>query len=75
MLLDRGWGKAPQSITGTDGEGDIKVTIRHILEYIDDEKPVIIDGAEVRSIDADTTEPSEIEFVGEPFRRTNPLSD
>ena len=57
-LLDRGWGKAPQSHTGENGEGDIRVTIRHILEHID-EKPVIIDGAEVRCIDVDTTEPNE----------------
>jgi hypothetical protein len=32
MLLDRGWGKAPQNHTGSDGEGDIRVTIRHIIE-------------------------------------------
>ena len=32
MLWDRGWGKAPQSHTGADGEGDIKVIIRHIVE-------------------------------------------
>lgn len=31
-LLDRGWGKAPQSHTGEDGEGDIRVTIRHIIQ-------------------------------------------
>ena len=54
-LLDRGWGKAPQAHTGENGEGDIKVTIRHILEHID-EKPLIIEGAEVRCIEADTSE-------------------
>ena len=31
-LWDRGWGKAPQSHTGADGDGDIKVIIRHIVE-------------------------------------------
>ena len=31
-LLDRGWGKPPQTHTGEDGEGDIKVTIRHIIQ-------------------------------------------
>ena len=31
-LLDRGWGKAPVTHTGEDGEGDIKVTIRHIIQ-------------------------------------------
>ena len=30
VLLDRGWGKAAQQITGLDGEA-IKVTIRHIV--------------------------------------------
>jgi hypothetical protein len=32
ILLDRGWGKAPTTHTGADGEDDIKVTIRHIVE-------------------------------------------
>ena len=45
------WGKAPQAHTGENGEGDIKVTIRHILEHIDD-KPVVIDG---RCVEIDTT--------------------
>lgn len=31
-LLDRGWGKAPQSITGENGEGGIEVIVRHIIE-------------------------------------------
>jgi hypothetical protein len=31
QLLDRGWGKAPQPITGKDGEEDIRVTIRTII--------------------------------------------
>ena len=31
-LLDRGWGKAPVTHTGEDGEGDIRVTIRHIIQ-------------------------------------------
>jgi hypothetical protein len=32
MLLDRGWGKPPQTHTGEDGEGAISITIRHIME-------------------------------------------
>ena len=32
ILLDRGWGLPAQPVTGADGEGDIRVTIRHILE-------------------------------------------
>lgn len=31
-ILDRGWGKAPQSHTGEDGEGAISIVIRHIIE-------------------------------------------
>jgi len=31
-LLERGWGRAPQPHTGADGEGDIRITIRQILE-------------------------------------------
>ncbi len=32
ILLDRGWGKAAQPLTGQDGEGAIELTIRHITE-------------------------------------------
>jgi hypothetical protein len=33
LLLDRGWGKAPQPHAGVDGEGEkIQVTIRHIVD-------------------------------------------
>ena len=32
MLWERGWGKPPQTHTGEDGEGDIRVTIRHIIQ-------------------------------------------
>ena len=32
QLLDRGWGRAAQPITGKDGEEDIRVTIRTIIE-------------------------------------------
>jgi hypothetical protein len=30
-ILDRGWGKAPQAHTAENGEGAIKVVIRHIV--------------------------------------------
>lgn len=33
LLLDRGWGRAPQPHTGADGE-DIRVTIRTIVEGV-----------------------------------------
>ena len=32
MLMERGWGKAPQPVTGADGEGDIRITLRTIVE-------------------------------------------
>jgi hypothetical protein len=32
VLLGYGWGKPPQPVTGADGEGDISITVRHILE-------------------------------------------
>lgn len=32
VLLDRGWGRAPQPHTGQDGEGAIEITVRHIME-------------------------------------------
>jgi hypothetical protein len=32
ILLDRGWGKAAQPVTGADGEGAIEITVRHITE-------------------------------------------
>jgi hypothetical protein len=31
ILLDRGWGKAAQPLTGKDGSEDIQVTIRTII--------------------------------------------
>lgn len=43
-LLDRGWGKAPQQLTGEDG-GDIRVVIRQIIDNavqsIEDDSKVI----------------------------------
>jgi hypothetical protein len=38
-LLERGWGKPPQAHTGEDG--DIRVTIRHIIE---DARGMVIEG-------------------------------
>jgi hypothetical protein len=40
-LLDRGWGKPPQTHTGPDGEADIQVTIWHLVEGMPDERRVI----------------------------------
>ena len=36
ILLDRGWGKPPQAHTGED-DGDIRVTIRQIVEHSDED--------------------------------------
>ena len=41
-LLDRGWGKAIQPHTGEDG-GDIRVTIRQIIDSGDKEEPLLIE--------------------------------
>ncbi len=40
-LLDRGWGKCPQSHTGADGEREILVTIRHLVEGMPDTQQVL----------------------------------
>src|SRR3954454_8634554 len=44
-LLDRGWGRPPQAITGEDAEGSIKVLIRHIVDGRDagQSSPVLLD--------------------------------
>ena len=39
-LLDRGYGRAPQAHTGENGEGDIRVTIRHIVQEISAQKVI-----------------------------------
>jgi hypothetical protein len=31
-LLDRGWGRAPQALTGEGGEGPLQAIIKHIHE-------------------------------------------
>ena len=41
-LLDRGWGKAPQQLTGEDG-GDIRITIRQILANAVETEPKLIE--------------------------------
>ena len=54
ILLDRGWGRAPQAHTGEDGEGDIRVTIRHIVRSRDEPLDAkVIDAVPVRHEDGD----------------------
>jgi len=38
-LLDRGWGKPAQAHTGENGEGHIRVVVRHIVGGRDVESP------------------------------------
>ena len=45
MLWERGWGRPPQAHTGENGEGDIRVTIRHIVQEISAQK--VIDVQEI----------------------------
>jgi hypothetical protein len=39
-LLDRGWGKPAQTHTGEDGEGDIRIVVRHIISSVRAEQPL-----------------------------------
>jgi hypothetical protein len=48
-LLDRGWGKAPQAHTGEDGEGEIKIVIRRLIE----EDNAALNGRVMKTIDQD----------------------
>ncbi len=49
VLLDRGWGKAPTTFAGEDGEGAITVLIRHIVESA--VEPRRLDGSAARIIE------------------------
>jgi hypothetical protein len=49
-LLDRGWGKAPQSHTGEDGEGEITIVIRRLAE---EDAMKTVEGRVVKTIDQD----------------------
>jgi hypothetical protein len=53
ILLDRGRGKPPTTHTGPDGQGDIRVTIRHIANGCGKEfmssKPTPQEGDTVKS--------------------------
>ena len=49
ILLDRGWGKAPQAHTGEEGEGEIKIVIRRLIE----EDNAALNGRVTKTIDQD----------------------
>ena len=42
ILLDRGWGRAPQVHNGEDG-GRIEVVIRQLVDVVGKEEPVLIE--------------------------------
>jgi hypothetical protein len=42
ILLDRGWGKAPQALSGEDG-GSIQVIIRSIADTTEESEPLLIE--------------------------------
>jgi hypothetical protein len=41
ILLDRGWGKAPQDVKA---DGEIKITIRKLVDVLDAEEATVLDG-------------------------------
>ena len=49
ILLDRGWGKAPVTVAGEDGEGEIKIVIRRLI----DEDNAALNGRVMKTIDQD----------------------
>lgn len=50
LLLERGWGKAPQPLTGENGEGEITIVIRRLVEE-DEAKIKTIEGRTIKAID------------------------
>ena len=56
-LLDRGWGKPPQAITGENSEGGINVIIRHIVDGRDvQQQPLQIEAAPNETYETDDNE-------------------
>ena len=42
LLLERGWGKPPATLTGADGDGPVQVIVRHIVRgVVTEERPLI----------------------------------
>ena len=58
ILLDRGWGKAPQAITGENSEGGINVILRHIVDGRDvqQQQPLQIDAVPNETPETDDNE-------------------
>src|SRR3954451_18052507 len=57
-LLDRGWGRPPQSHTGEKGEGGIEVIVRHIVDGVDVEprRTLLIDAVPNTTCEVDGEE-------------------
>ena len=56
-LLDRGWGKPAQAHAGEQGEGPIKVVIRHIVHGRDvQQQPLQIDAVPNETCETDDNE-------------------
>ena len=56
-LLDRGWGKPPQTRTGEDGDGHIRVVIRHITEGRDAPRVIEHETKQIEVAQNDADEP------------------
>ena len=57
ILLDRGWGRAPQTHTGENSEGGINVIIRHIVDGRDvQQQPLQIDAVPNETCETDDNE-------------------
>lgn len=48
LLLERGWGKAPQPLTGENGEGEITIVIRRLM---DEDALKTVEGRTIKTID------------------------
>ena len=53
MLLDRGWGKAAQPVTGEDGEGEIRIVIRRLVDEDNAERAKLIEGKVLKTLELD----------------------
>ena len=53
-LLDRGWGRPPQSHTGENGDGDIRVVIRHITQGGEQRRTLQIDAVPNETCETDS---------------------
>lgn len=50
LLLERGWGKPAQPLTGENGEGEITIVIRRLVDE-DEAKVKTIEGRTIKAID------------------------